>query len=91
MDHVEVQVGDAASLVPAGANASPGRRDLAPDAVPLAPAPGRWARFLDGDFWHSFRSSPMAIAAALVALLCVVAAVFANFIAPHDPFNLATL
>jgi peptide/nickel transport system permease protein len=61
VDHVEVQVGDAASLVPAGANAPPARRDVAPEAAPLAPPPGRWARFLDGDFWHSFRSSPMAI------------------------------
>ena len=52
---------------------------------------GRWARFLDGDFWHSFRSSPLAVAAAVVALVCVLAAVFANWVAPHDPFNLATL
>jgi len=56
-----------------------------------AAAPGRWARFLDGDFWHSFRSSPMAMVAAGVALACVLAALFANWVAPHDPFNLATL
>ena len=91
MDHVEVQVGDAASLAPAGGNAAPERRDLAPEPVAATPSPGRWARFLDGDFWHSFRSSPMAIGAAIVALLCLVAAVFANVIAPHNPFDLATL
>jgi len=56
-----------------------------------AAAPGRWARFLDGDVWHSFRSSPMAMVAAGVALACVLAALFANWVAPHDPFNLATL
>ena len=67
------------------------RRDVAPAAATLAPSPGRWARFLDGDFWHSFRSSPMAVGAAVVALLCVVAALFANVIAPHNPFDLATL
>jgi peptide/nickel transport system permease protein len=54
-------------------------------------APGAWARFFDGDVWHSFRSSPLAIAAALVALVCVVCALFADWIAPHNPFDLATL
>ena len=56
-----------------------------------AAAPGRWARFLDGDFWHSFRRSPVAMSAAGVALVFLLAAVFANWVAPHDPFNLATL
>ena len=54
-------------------------------------APGAWARFLDGDVWHSFRSSPMAIGAAAVALLCVFCALFAGVVAPHNPFDLATL
>ena len=54
-------------------------------------APGAFARFLDGDVWHSFRSSPMAMAAAAVALLCTFCALFAPLIAPHNPFDLATL
>ena len=54
-------------------------------------APGAWARFFDGDVWHSFRSSPMAIGSAVVALLCVFAALFAPIVAPHNPFDLATL
>ena len=54
-------------------------------------APGAWARFFDGDVWHSFRSSPMAMAAAIVALVCVFCALFAGVIAPHNPFDLATL
>ena len=93
MDHAEVQpqIGDASALASAGSNAAPVRRDVAPAALAVAPAPGRWARFLDGDVWHSFRGSPTAIAAAAVAALCLFAAVFANVIAPHDPFNLATL
>jgi peptide/nickel transport system permease protein len=62
-----------------------------PAADASAIPPGRWARFLDGDFWHSFRSSPLAVVSAVVALVCVLAAVFANWVAPHDPFNLATL
>ena len=50
-----------------------------------------WARFLDGDVWHSFRRSPVAIAATLIAFACVFCAVFAGSIAPHNPFDLATL
>jgi peptide/nickel transport system permease protein len=49
------------------------------------------ARFFDGDVWHSFKRSKVAMAAAFVALVCVFCAVFANWVAPHDPFDLATL
>ena len=49
------------------------------------------ARWLDGDIGYSFRTSPVAIAAAAVALACLVCAVFAPWIAPHDPYDLATL
>ncbi len=62
--------------------------------APLAAAsaaPGAWARFFDGDVWHSFRSSPMAMGAAIVALVCMFVAAFAGFVAPHNPFDLATL
>ncbi|MFA6616452.1 MAG: ABC transporter permease [Hydrogenophaga sp.] len=48
-------------------------------------------RWLDSDVGHSFRTSPTALVAALSALACVVAAVFAPWIAPHNPFDLATL
>lgn len=48
-------------------------------------------RFFDGDVWHSFRTSPVAMAAAAVAALCVFCAVFAPWVAPHDPFDLASL
>jgi peptide/nickel transport system permease protein len=51
----------------------------------------RWALFLDGDLWFSFRHSPTAILATAIALVCVICAVFANWIAPHNPFDLATL
>ena len=54
-------------------------------------APGRLARFLDGDVWFSFRSSRVAQAAALIAFLCLFCALFANVVAPHNPFDLATL
>ncbi|NRF66597.1 ABC transporter permease [Aquincola sp. S2] len=59
----------------------------------LAPtvAPGALARFLDGDVWHSFKNSPVAIVASIVAMLCIICALFANWIAPHNPLDLATL
>jgi peptide/nickel transport system permease protein len=48
-------------------------------------------RFFDGDVWHSFRSAPVAMVAAAVAALCVFCAAFAPWVAPHDPFDLASL
>jgi peptide/nickel transport system permease protein len=48
-------------------------------------------RFFDGDVWHSFRSSKVAMAAAVVAALCIFCALFAPWVAPHNPFDLATL
>src|SRR6186713_911462 len=48
-------------------------------------------RFFGGDVWHSFRSSPVAIGAAAVAAICIFCAGFAGWVAPHNPFDLATL
>jgi peptide/nickel transport system permease protein len=52
---------------------------------------GTLQRFFDGDVWHSFRSSPVAMMAAAVAALCVFCAAFAPWVAPHNPFDLASL
>jgi peptide/nickel transport system permease protein len=52
---------------------------------------GRVARFLDSDIGHSFRSSPVAMAAAFIAFVCVFASLFAGWVAPHNPFDLTTL
>lgn len=51
----------------------------------------RFARFADSDIAWSFRHSPVAIVSATVALIIILSAVFAPLIAPHDPFNPATL
>ena len=60
--------------------------------VDRLPAPSSaFARFLKGDVWHSFRTSPVAIGAATVATLCILCAAFAGSVAPHNPFDLATL
>ncbi len=49
------------------------------------------ARAWDSDVAWSFRHSPLAVIAAFVSILIILAAVFAPWIAPHDPFNPATL
>jgi len=49
------------------------------------------ARWLDSDVGHSFRSSPIAMLAAAIAFVCIFCAVFAGWVSPHDPFDLATL
>ena len=48
-------------------------------------------RWWDGDIGYSFRTSPVAMAAAAVALICIFCSVFAGFVAPHNPFDLTTL
>ena len=48
-------------------------------------------RWFDSDVGHSFRTSPTAIVAAVIAFICVFCAVFAPWVAPHNPFDLATL
>ncbi len=48
-------------------------------------------RFLDGDVFHSFKRSPATIVAAITLLICILAAVFAPWVAPHNPFDLKTL
>ena len=49
------------------------------------------ARVWDSDIAYSFRQSPVAIGATIVALVMVFSAVFAAWVAPHNPFDLATL
>lgn len=49
------------------------------------------ARAWDSDLVYSFRHSPVALIAALVALILLFAAGFAPLIAPHDPMDVASL
>jgi peptide/nickel transport system permease protein len=53
--------------------------------------PARLRRYWDSDLAFSFRHSPVAIMASLVAATLVLGAVLAPWIAPHDPFDAATL
>ena len=56
-----------------------------------ARAATRWASLRASDFAHDFLHSPTAMAAAAVALACLLGALFVPWLAPHDPFDLATL
>ena len=49
------------------------------------------ARWLDSDIGHSFRTSPVAMLAAAIALVCVFCSIFAGWVSPHNPFDLAAL
>ncbi|MCO5107959.1 MAG: ABC transporter permease [Burkholderiaceae bacterium] len=60
-------------------------------ATSIAQPPGALRRFFASDLWYSFRTSPVAIGAAVVALVMIVGAVLAPWVAPHQPFDLATL
>ena len=60
--------------------------DLAPPSLGTR-AKAAW----NGDVAWSFRHSPVAVASTIVLLICLVAAVFAPWLAPHNPFDLRTL
>jgi peptide/nickel transport system permease protein len=49
------------------------------------------ARLWDSDVAYSFRQSPVAIGATLVAFTLIFAAIFARWVAPYNPFDLATI
>lgn len=52
---------------------------------------GWFQRAWQSDVGHSFRTTPTAMLAGAVALVCLFCAFFAGWVAPHNPFDLATL
>ena len=48
-------------------------------------------RWLDSDVGYSFRQSPTAMVAAAIAFVCLFCSVFAGWVSPTNPFDLATL
>jgi len=50
-----------------------------------------FARLWDSDVAYSFRSSPVAMVAAGVALVLILSALLARWVAPHNPLDLATI
>jgi peptide/nickel transport system permease protein len=64
------------------------------DAVPLLQRPTLGMRLRavwDSDVAWSFRHSPVAIGSLAVFLACVLGATFAQWVSPHNPFDLTTL
>ena len=49
------------------------------------------ARWADSDVGYSFRTSPVAMVAAVIAFVCIFCAAFAGWVSPHNPFDLAKL
>lgn len=76
---------DAADLRPGEVQL--GDVDLVAETAPAAPA----AELPVARFWREFRASPVAVAGLVVVVLITLAAVFAPFITPQDPYDLAQL
>jgi peptide/nickel transport system permease protein len=65
--------------------------DATENTVQAERARSRIAMAWDSDVAYAFRRSPVAMISAAVTALVILSAVFAPLIAPHDPFNPATL
>jgi peptide/nickel transport system permease protein len=63
----------------------------APDPAPMPPWRAKLAAARDSDLYYSFKRSKLVVAAAALTLLIVAAAFLAPLVAPHDPYDLATL
>lgn len=63
----------------------------APGAPAIAVRAARWRRFVENDLLWSFSRSPVTIAAAAAAIVIIGAALLAPLIAPHDPYDLASV
>ena len=48
-------------------------------------------RALDSDLWYSFTRSPVTVVSAAVTASILLAAALAPWVAPHDPFDLASI
>jgi len=60
------------------------------DAGVPAPA-GRMSRLLDSDMFHSFLRSRVTVVAAFITLILFLLAFLAPWVAPHNPFDLASI
>src|SRR5258708_28430639 len=63
------------------------------EAAAAAPAvqQGSLRRALDSDLFYSFCGSPVTVVAAAVTVLLIASALLCGWIAPHNPFDLASL
>lgn len=52
----------------------------------IASIGSRFGTFFDSDLWYSFTRSPVTMIAAFIGTIMIGSALFAQFIAPHNPF-----
>ena len=57
----------------------------------LASIADRAQRLRESDLWYSFVRSPVTVVAAVISIVFTGAAAFASWLAPHDPFDLASV
>ena len=60
-------------------------------SMPARPARAKWRQWVASDLLHEFLRSPTAVLAGVVAVICLGGALFAPWLAPHNPTDLATL
>ncbi len=48
-------------------------------------------RIRDSDLWYSFWHTPIAVGSAVLSLVLIIGAIFAPYISPYNPFDLASL
>ena len=60
-------------------------------AITREPPDGRLRALWQGDVMHALRRSKVTSIAAIVMVAMLAAALFAPVVAPHDPFDLASL
>ncbi|WP_157017999.1 ABC transporter permease [Mesorhizobium xinjiangense] len=63
----------------------------APEGVKGGTRPGFVRRIADSDIWYSFTRSPLTMVSAVVTAIFMLAALFAPLIAPHNPFDPASI
>ena len=61
------------------------------DLSPPARVADAVRRFFAGDIWYSFITSPVTVVAAAITAVIFLAAVFAPWVAPSNPYDVATL
>jgi peptide/nickel transport system permease protein len=64
---------------------------MASEGLEAAARPGLLRRLARSDLFWSFRRSPVTVAAAAITALLVLGALLAPWLAPHDPYDLASL
>ena len=67
------------------------RSHATPDEELAIAQPSVLSRALDTDIWHSFKSSPVTVVAAVITLIFFIGAAFAPLLSPYNPFDPASL